>query len=609
MKTKKWMCFVAALSVMMASSSCHDWGEMDPPAGNDIYPTLENVAQYTFDDETLDPMLFKTGSYNGADIPELYEDPEKGQVLYLNNGYVTMNNPLSAVTCQTAVSMTFWMKQDVAVDEESGEALPQDLTGALFGFSNDNNSGNMFFTANGWLSYSGVDGEWSDNDPSQYQTGYMTPGEWHYVALIVRKDGYGLYVDGQRKVDKQVADFDMSKLVRFMNNVSTLYIGKGGDSDTAPRYVDDIKIYRNQITDKEIARPNMSGGGSGDVDLSKWILIGAEDNSAAWWTVWSPNVALAGDGTIHYQFYNYGSGGANWNNWVLVISNGKYVGEDGYAENLVMRADSWGWGGNISWDDCTVTNDYDFSTFIGDLQGALVDMDITRKGNTVTVSTVAYCENGKTLHYEVIIPNVETPEIGTFFVLDSSHLLMNPDQTFVGRTYAPGEYTMGAADFSSGFWSVWTPMEKFTAPFANFGFEFINHNSGVGSNWQNWNYVITNGYQSGGSDAEYAEYYYLRSDAYGWGSLYDSSTMTQSFDWTTYVADMHDSTHRIYFTYANNTLTMVNRGKRADGSAMPEYRFVTPDIPLPLSIIFTGEGCQLEFLRVGYFPWVDMSAE
>ncbi len=272
MKTKKWMCFVAALSVMMASSSCHDWGQMDPPAADDVYPTLENVAAYTFDEESLDPMVFKTGSYTGVDIPTLYADQEKGQVLYLNNGYITMNNPLTHVTAQNGVSLTFWMKQGkvvlpeaTALADEGGEEVPepQDLTGALIGFTNENNSGRLFFTANGWISYSGIDGEWSENDPAQYETGYITPGEWHYVALIVRNNGYGIYVDGQRKVDKIVTDFDCSKLFKFMNNVSTLYIGKGSDTDTAPWSIDDLKIYRNQISEKEIARPNMGGGSTG----------------------------------------------------------------------------------------------------------------------------------------------------------------------------------------------------------------------------------------------------------------------------------------------------------------------------------------------------------
>lgn len=273
MKTKKWKSALVALAVMATISSCHDWGEMDPPAAGDIYPTLENVAEYTFSDEELDPMVFKTGSYTGFDIPELYADAEKGQVLYLNNGYVTMANPMARVKCQNAVSMTFWMRQGAAAAAEGDEAAqadggdaaevqePQDLTGALISFTNDNETGRLFFTANGWLSYSGVDGEWEDNNPAQYETGYIKPGEWQYVALIVRNDGYALYVDGQQKVNKTVTNFDCSKMVQFMNNVSTMQIGRGSDTDTAPWMIDDLKMYRNQITDKEIARPKLTGGG------------------------------------------------------------------------------------------------------------------------------------------------------------------------------------------------------------------------------------------------------------------------------------------------------------------------------------------------------------
>lgn len=320
MKTKKWTIFMSAIAVMMSVSSCHEWGEMDPPAGDNIYPSLENVANFTFDDETLDPMVFKTGSYNGVDIPDLYVDEEKGQVLFLNNGYVTLNNPMAKVTCQNGVSMTFWMKQP-AFDEATGEPIPQDLTGALFGFTNDNESGRLFFTANGWINYSAVDGEWSENDPATYTTGYITPGEWHYVALIMRDNGYGLYVDGQRKVEKVVTDFDCSKVVRFMNHVSTLYIGKGSDSDTAPWYVDDIRFYRNQITEKEIARPNLgSGGGSGPGGQGSFepvepVYFNSFDGN-------NSDVTIHGSGEFKYI-------GGKWGN---VYSNGM----DGMRQNYLV---------------------------------------------------------------------------------------------------------------------------------------------------------------------------------------------------------------------------------------------------------------------------------
>lgn len=599
---------MAVTAVTLAGTSCQDWGQADPPAAGQIYPALENVAEYTFNEEP-DPMVFNLKSYENGEAPAIAEDEEKGQVLHLNNGYVEMTNPLTRVSVQNAVSMTFWMKQDVAVDSETGETLPQDLTGALFAFENANATGKLYFTANGWIRYSGADGEWSENDPASYKTGYITPGEWHYVALIIRNSGYALYVDGEKKTDKDVTDFDCSKLVKFMNNVNTLYIGYGGETPTQPWSVDDIKIYRNSITEKEIARPNLGGGNGGgdDVDLSKWLLVGNEDNSAGFWQEFSPYVNLTGDGTVHYEFYNYTNCSQNWCNWVLVLTNGVERGGDGYAEYVALRADAYGWG--ISYNGDALSHNYNFDTFKDEMNGAYVVMDITRKGTTVTMTSVTTTENGSVYNYSATFENVDAETMGTFFTLEGAHLLFNPDVTFVGTVYAPGENTLGPDDNTLGFWSAWTEMVKMTSPFKNFGYEFINHNSGAGSNWQNWGFVCTNGYQSGAGDAEYAEHYYLRADAYGWGASYEASTMTHGFDWDTFVSDMHNATCRVYFTYENSTLTLVARMNREDGSAIPEYRFVTPNLPLPIGLIFTGEGCWLEFTKIGYYPWADLTPQ
>ena len=206
MKTKKWTSFVAAIAVLLLGSSCQDWGEMDPAAGNQVTPTLENVAAFSFDEPELDPIVYKTYANADGQLPSVVEDDVKGNVLSLNNGYVTLNNPLNSVKVQKAVSMTFWMKQPlvVNVDEEGNETTePQDLTGALIAFENENATSKMFFTANGWIKYNGMDGEWEDNNPATYATGYIPAGDWHYVALIMRNDGYGLYVDGQQKVERK----------------------------------------------------------------------------------------------------------------------------------------------------------------------------------------------------------------------------------------------------------------------------------------------------------------------------------------------------------------------------------------------------------------------
>lgn len=56
--------------------------------------------------------------------------------------------------------------------------------------------------------------------------------------------------------------------------------------------------------------------------------------------------------------------------------------------------------------------------------------------------------------------------------------------------------------------------------------EFINHGTGV-NNWNNWNLALANAQR----DAEgYAEYFLLRSDAYGWGNAdYDGAMISQNY--------------------------------------------------------------------------------
>lgn len=579
MKTKKWMCVIAAAAVMMTSSSCHDWGEMDPPAANDVYPTLENVAQYTFEDEILDPMLFKTGSYTGTDIPELVTDDTKGQVLYLNHGYVTMTNPLAAVTCQNGVSLTFWMKQDVALTGDDDEAAPeQDLTGALIGFTNANDTGRLFFTANGWLSYSGIDGEWSENDPSQYKTGYITPGEWHYVALIVRDNGYGLYVDGERKTDKVVTDFDSSKLVKFMNKVSTLYIGKGSDTETAPWMIDDLKIYRNQISDKEIARPNMGGGsGPGGFDFGSFDFvtepvisnIGSPDCTAGWWQEFSNYYRIPAETNLRLSFTNHTSGGGNWNNWNLCLCTDADRGAEGYEEYFVIRSDLFGWGGAYNGDNFSNTGYGDWDKFRADMEGAEVVIDITRSGAEIFVKATATCKDG-TVYVENF--HAECGDglqvVRAFLIVDGSYLEMHTGDIIAYLPVEISNTTVGATDNSTGWWQEFSDYFTLT-PGVNLNLSLINHTSG-GGNWNNWCLCACTDAERGGDG--YTEYFVVRSDLFGWGECYIGDNWNSSGygDWDKFRVDMEGAAVNVKVERKGATVTYTSVAVAPDGTVYTE---------------------------------------
>ena len=55
MKTRKWPVPILAAFTVLSFWACEDWGQMDPPAGNQKNPKLEQVAKITFEDKDFDP--------------------------------------------------------------------------------------------------------------------------------------------------------------------------------------------------------------------------------------------------------------------------------------------------------------------------------------------------------------------------------------------------------------------------------------------------------------------------------------------------------------------------------------------------------------------------
>ena len=78
---------------------------------------------------------------------------------------------------------------------------------------------------------------------------------------------------------------------------------------------------------------------------------------------------------------------------------------------------------------------------------------------------------------------------------------------------------VGAKDYTSGWWVDFS--QYFVVPQGKcLTIKFINHNgtlagTGTGNNWSNWNICVASGERD--SDG-YAEFFVLRSDAYGWGN-------------------------------------------------------------------------------------------
>ncbi|MDL2309578.1 LamG domain-containing protein [Parabacteroides sp. OttesenSCG-928-B22] len=240
MKTRRWSLLILATTMtVFFLSSCHKWGEWDPPSGNQVYPKLQLLSNLAFDTlEDVDAELF---AYPEGNVPEVVYDDYLTNVLSLEGGYMRLASPLLNANLQLGGSFTFWL--NVGRENEKGTLIS--LTG-------EDNQSALSIKGNGSIAFQSAAGNFS-SDPGI--SALLTPDEWHYLAVIVHVDGYTIYVDGKEATDYVSTDFDFVNVKDFMMSSTHLYLGY--DSSTPPEAIKlkDLKVYRNKVTAKEINVP------------------------------------------------------------------------------------------------------------------------------------------------------------------------------------------------------------------------------------------------------------------------------------------------------------------------------------------------------------------
>jgi len=601
--------FVALVGFASFCSCSTDWGQMDEPAGNQTYPTREQVAQYNFeyDEETTALSdMDKTYAPAGKPCEVVMDDSINSNVLHLDSGYVRIANPLNSVTLQDGAGIAMWVNL-------SQEALEK----AIFAFGyEDLDSTKFYFTPNAELVYTKPGQLESlnldENNPSTVKTGALAAdSKWHFLAVQIGDDGYQVYVDGELKANetglspKYDTDFDYKTLIEHINKAPYLYIGAGADTLMAEARYDDITLFRNHMEQKDWNK-KLGGTEGGEVDNKVYIPVGAEDCSSAWWTVFSDYYTLSAEQTFHTQFINHTSGGGNWNNWNLCVSTEAERNATGYAEYFVIRSDLYGWGDCYSSGTWTSegypSDDAGWTQFRADMEGAVVDLTVARSGATVKVTAVAKCTNGTT-YTETFTTDCGdgTQNINTFLIVDGSYLQIDPDETYIGNYYESGTKMVGSTACDAGFWTTWSDYYSLTMGGDALRLEFTN-NTDAAANYDNWILAVTT--QAERNADGYTEYLILRSDAYGWGTMYDQGTMTQSFDWTTYPKDMNGAKVIMSLSLSSDgTFYMKADQTKADGTAFPDYTFELPGIPGSVNVFLTLEKACLDFSFIGYYPY------
>lgn len=168
-------------------------------------------------------------------------------------------------------------------------------------------------------------------------------------------------------------------------------------------------------------------------------IVGAEDNSAAWWTAFSDYFTIPVNKLLHLEFVNHGTGVNNWNNWNLAVTNEVADRDgDGYKEYFVLRSDAYGWGGTMAnegyaYDGGMISFDYPDTDGDGDIwndfrttmQGANVTLEVDHSSTgNVFVTATAVGTNGVELVMTYQQAVSAANNIVAFLICDGSYFEM-----------------------------------------------------------------------------------------------------------------------------------------------------------------------------------------
>ncbi|HEY3402824.1 MAG TPA: hypothetical protein VGK59_05515 [Ohtaekwangia sp.] len=166
-------------------------------------------------------------------------------------------------------------------------------------------------------------------------------------------------------------------------------------------------------------------------------VVGSEANTDPFWTVWSDYFAVPINKRLVLEFINYGNGANDWNNWVVVTSNGER-GADGYAEYFAFRSDAEGWSAhNSNFDPNLITHNLpvdpvDLNTspaekadFLATMEGASVKLEIDHSTTGyIFLEATSVGTNGEEIILSYYQPIESVEEINAFLVCDGSHYVM-----------------------------------------------------------------------------------------------------------------------------------------------------------------------------------------
>lgn len=149
---------------------------------------------------------------------------------------------------------------------------------------------------------------------------------------------------------------------------------------------------------------------------------GSTNCSAAWWTAFSDTYAVGKGESAEFKFVNHNQGnGNNWENWLLVCTNGNDSHGGGGTEYFVLRADAYGWG-DSNYSGSNITHNYNWNTFVSDLNGAEVDVEVEYADGHVNVTAHTTTKAGTSYEMTYSQSGISSQKVGIFFTVEKAYI-------------------------------------------------------------------------------------------------------------------------------------------------------------------------------------------
>lgn len=148
-------------------------------------------------------------------------------------------------------------------------------------------------------------------------------------------------------------------------------------------------------------------------------IVGATDNSTAFWGAHSPNIQVKAHQVCTVNFTNYSSCGSNWNNFCIVLCKADN------SEYAVVRADNYGWGNGYAACTSSMEEGRNWDTWRPAMNGAKVTAKIVNNGDgTADIKCVMVGNDGNTYTQDYIgINTVDAEDFYFNFTVDGCHLV------------------------------------------------------------------------------------------------------------------------------------------------------------------------------------------